>query len=776
MSSVMIFAQLSLLAGCKKSVDDGIHVPSDAPWYDTVKLELESPYDDIALAYGRMHAPVYLNDSLYVLVTGQKLYNYFTAMNDYNFDYNDYMINSLLKYDMEGNLIEEIALEELTGLDNLQVSAISEYDGKLKVNAIATDMNTYMTESYCAIINPKSGKLESVDPCNIGESFGTELEYVARVGDYEVNSLRVDGMGDTNYQLVITRGAEVINTIDVAQKTGIYFWDINQYITVDDDTLVMRCYSDDGNMTATLKPSTGELSLSRDSIDALDRFSIAQDGKSYAVDSEGVWQLNKDLEVEPVFGFTDTFINANDASNGSVTYNKDGKTILFVEDSSLSATLTNYTVYVITKAKKNPNAGKTILDVFVMSDSLSYSEAEAVMKFNSTNPDYFAEVRFADTEYVIKSEDENDKINSISNQLMIDIMSGDGPDVILDGASVDQLNNHEYFVDLNQFVNGSNGIDKSQYFSQIFDNAVASDGALYQIPVSFSIGGVLAYKSDVAETQVGFTFDEYNQFVDLACNGKNPIAVNKLDYFSDCIARGYVDYMTDSKVDFNKPEFIALAEYTNENIPDKVEPIEDDGLFVIGYENPLADGPIYTTIENSETFVYQVCVIHEPFGMYGYPGVTGNDGPTAYVNSSAAISVTIEPEMQNVAWDFIKTMLSEDVQMKEQSGNPVNITAYTYNAEAAVGIMNEQYDSYLSVGMDETQLAADGMFRTDEAIVDYLVDIAKSVTSVNSIDTSIRIIIYEEMAPYFANQKSIDSVIQTLNDRVQTVIDERGGV
>mgnify|MGYP003296620558 CR=1 FL=1 len=77
--------------------------------------------------------------------------------------------------------------------------------------------------------------------------------------------------------------------------------------------------------------------------------------------------------------------------------------------------------------------------------------------------------------------------------------------------------------------------------------------------------------------------------------------------------------------------------------------------------------------------------------------------------------------------------------------------------------------------MDETQLAADGMFRTDDAIADYLVDIAKSVTSVNSIDTSTRIIIYEEMAPYFANQKSLDSVIQTLNDRVQTVIDERGG-
>ena len=68
----------------------------------------------------------------------------------------------------------------------------------------------------------------------------------------------------------------------------------------------------------------------------------------------------------------------------------------------------------------------------------------------------------------------------------------------------------------------------------------------------------------------------------------------------------------------------------------------------------------------------------EEVNMAGYPGVSGNDGPTAYVNSSAAISATIKDEMKGAAWEFIKTMISEDVQKMEKDGNPVNIAAYTY--------------------------------------------------------------------------------------------------
>lgn len=776
MASVLMFSTVGLLTGCQNSVDDGIHVPSKSTWYDTVKFDLKSPYDDIDLTYGMMHTPVYIEDSLYVLVTGEKRFDYSLAMSDPGFNYNDYLINSVLKYDMKGNLVEEINLDSIDGLSDFQISSVSEYKGKLKLNALATDKNSWATDNYCIIINPKSGKIESCDPCNLGDIWSSNLAGIYTVGDYDVNVMNIVGLGADNYNLVITSGTEVVNTIDVAKTTGINFWDINQIVAIDDDTLVMKCYSDDGNMTGTLKVSSGEFSISRDGMKDLGeyRFTTDQKGKAYAVNSEGIWQLNSDMDVEPLLAFADTYINANSACNGQVAYSNDDMTILFAEDPGLSVTLTTYSVFLISKAKSNPNAGKTILDVYVMSDSLSYSEAESIVQFNSTNPDYFAAVRYADFEPSIDVFDENKKMNNISNQLMIDIMSGDGPDVILDGAAIQELNNPEYFVDLNKFINGANGIDKSKYFSKIIDSAASSDGALYQMPVSYSIGGILAYKSDVEDGRVGFTYDEYIKFVDLVCNGNNPIQFNQSVFLADCIARGYVDYMADGKVNFNTPEFKAIAEYAKDNIFEKFESEdEEDYYMLVDYKDPIADGPIDVMFTDSESFVYQVCGIHEPFGMYGYPGVTGNDGPTAYIDSSVAIAATADEEAQNAAWDFIKIMLSEDVQKKEQTGNPVNIAAYTYNAQSAVNLMNAQYDSYLKVGMDEDELAMDGIYRTDEEIVDYLVEIANSVTSVNSIDSSVKVIIHEEMAPYFVGQKDIDSVLVIINDRAQTVFDER---
>lgn len=781
MASVLMLGSVGLFSGCKKkNADDGVHISEDALWYDTVKIDLESPYDDVELLYGMMHEPVYIEDSLYVLVTGEKRFDYKLAMKDpdYNFDAN--IINSLLKYDMQGKLIEEFNLDEIEALSNFKIKTVSEYKGNIKLNAVATDTRSMVTSYYSIMIDSKTGKVAECATCNLGDTLNTDLVDSIVIGDYEVIFMYVYGATENNYELVITRGAEIVNRVDIAKKTRIHFWDINQYIAIDDDTVVMSCYCDEGKMTGTLKVSTGEFSIAANGMENLGsyRFMTEQNGQSMAVDSEGIWKINSKLEVEPAISLSNTYINANYASTGTVAYYKDDMAILFANDQDYSITLPQYTVYIITKADKNPNAGKTILDVYVMSDKLSYSEAEAIVQFNSTNPDYFARVSFADLNYsgYEDAEEKNEKINNVANQLITDIMSGNSPDVILDGASVKQLNNPEFLTNLSGYVDDNSGIDKSKYFSNIIDNAKASDGSLYQLPVTYSIGGILAYKSDAGEGKTGFTVDEYNQFVKQICNGKNPVSLSKIDFFVDCIARGYVDYMAEGKVNFDTPEFKALAEYANRYIFDQPKTDEDkaSGYVVFGGENPIKDGPIDTIINRPEDIIYQASDIHKPFGMYGYPGMTGKDGPTAYVTSSAAISAAISEEMKIASWEFIKTMLSEDVQKKEQDGNPINISAYTYKAQKAVDTMNASYDSNIKTGMEEAELAQIGLYRIDDSITDYVVDIAKSVTSVNSIDTSVEKIIYEEMGAYFAGQKDIDTIIRIINNRVQTVVNERG--
>ena len=168
--------------------------------------------------------------------------------------------------------------------------------------------------------------------------------------------------------------------------------------------------------------------------------------------------------------FTNTYINANSAATGNVAYYDGDMAILFVDDQSFSVTLPQYSVYIITKAKSNPNAGKTILDVYVMSDSLSYSEAEGILQFNSTNPDYYARVSFADLDFegLTDARKENDMMNVIANQLIADNFLTNARRVTDNGATSNTNNNKTSYTNNPSIQTFNNEIFKSENFPNLF--------------------------------------------------------------------------------------------------------------------------------------------------------------------------------------------------------------------------------------------------------------------------------------------------------------------
>ena len=63
--------------------------------------------------------------------------------------------------------------------------------------------------------------------------------------------------------------------------------------------------------------------------------------------------------------------------------------------------------------------------------------------------------------------------------------------------------------------------------------------------------------------------------------------------------------------------------------------------------------------------------------------------------------------------------------------------------------------------------------RMDESAVDDLAALIDSLTGWYVNDGSINAIIREEMPAYFEGQKTLEQIIPVLEDRVQTVINER---
>lgn len=139
----------------------------------------------------------------------------------------------------------------------------------------------------------------------------------------------------------------------------------------------------------------------------------------------------------------------------------------------------------------------------------------------------------------------------------------------------------------------------------------------------------------------------------------------------------------------------------------------------------------------------------------------------------AAISAGVDDATQNACWEFIKIMLSEDVQSTIVDSFPMNKASLSDMLVSMADEADEVYNKYIKMGFSEAEIVGFGAQKVNRAILDSFYNAILSVTNVSRSDSSLEIIIAEEIPAYFTGQKDIDSVINIINDRAQTIYDER---
>ena len=163
----------------------------------------------------------------------------------------------------------------------------------------------------------------------------------------------------------------------------------------------------------------------------------------------------------------------------------------------------------------------------------------------------------------------------------MDLLAGEGPDVILNVSQLSQMSTDSYLIDMSDFVETE--MKDIDLFDNVIDACKTGD-KLYQIPLTFAVDGIVAKKSDV-KGATGFTFDEYKEYVDKVCNGKNPLAQyqSRLQVMNDLIASS-ADLFFDEKgnVNFKTDAFYELAAYCKDNVAETYD-WEEDG--VVTYES-----------------------------------------------------------------------------------------------------------------------------------------------------------------------------------------------
>lgn len=761
LASIMLASFALTLGGCNSSKKEERpeFITEDQPWFDSNRFELTIPYDESDFEYCNLTEPAYVDGYIYTVFQGYKYYRF----DEEEYDSDNTTIKSILQYDLNGNLVSELSFSDIP----YKVGYCSNFsaDGdklRLTCDAYDEDERCYITTQF--LMDPKTNTFEKA-PVDIDITTMDTIQAEYQVGDSRV--YLVTDYSGSGYRFIIS--GDKTKTVSIgATVEDLYF--VDSCIVIDDSTLLAFCYAKEST-AIELDVNNGEIRKVKVDIDK-SRYSFVpvQDGKAYAANCEGIFTINDKLEVESVMDYDSALVNLSDLNYATPLYVDDD--LIVVSTFRFSGNNHERFVYTFKRASSNPNVGKKIIDVFSMSPYVSYAEAEAILKFNQTSSDYFATLRVADNSFDYSDEVEANKAYAqVSDQLMVDIMAGDGPDIVLNGFDYSEFNNPEYFLDFNKLIAEDASFDMNKYYSNIFEASEWDDGALYQLPASFVFDCIVSRVSDVGEGHIGFTFDDYEKFLSGACNGVSPIDGSRDQYLDLCVSSGYFSFLKDGKVDFNSEEFKQACDFAKRNFPE--DPSDHFSEIIISSSVGSLNGPMRLDAMEPDFVVASLAGTSETVGFYGFPAAEEH-GPTAVIMSSAAISAGVDEKTKSACWDLVKFMLDDEVQNTINDSYPMNKEALSNILTSIADEADKSYDAYVRLGYNEEEIIQFQVRKVNRDIIDSLCDAVLNITDVYRSDSSIAIIISEEMPAYFAGQKDIDDVISIINVRAQTLIDERG--
>ena len=780
----------AVMAGCGKSssAKSVETIKENDPWYNTKQLKLDAGYDPDDYSYIAPGEPIITDDQIIMNYLAEKNFDYKEAMKD-GFDVSALVSNDVCVFDKEGKLQKKIELSPALNSDKNKIadlSSITKSGNDIVVYYTVSNAKTgENTETYSAVLDIEAGKIKEPQKIEVGKNY--RLSSVKSVGKYSIVCAVNYTEDEPDYRLIVKEGEKEIQDIDLSKELRGEFYSVDTFALDKDGNLTFVVY---GNETkkCVLDLASGKVESKEDVSYMSMRGSSFTDenGESYFIDLEGLKKMSTDgSEDEIICSLSDCNINLNHVGRSKLVDIKGDSIYLTYTDYGMSGLSANTTLYILEKADKNPNAGKKILNARAMDDSLMADEAEGIRLFNENNKDYFVKVSFSDnTElYEAYSSDDdayasenkaNSALASMTNELAVDLMAGTGPDIILNAAGLSELENPEYLEDLNQYLNGENGVDKKDYFVNVFD-ASEVDGMLFNLPLSFSVQGIGTSTENVAEGKEGFTYDEYTEFVDKVCNGVDPISLghDRISYFGELVAPMMNVWIKDGKVDFDTEEFRKLAEFVKDHVPENMT--EDTNDYSVSVDEMGNINSNYEVAPANALYLYDISAYFsnignaKELGVYGYPSY---DGRGASIQSASSAAISAKSNEKEGCWEFVKTLMSEDVQ-SEGDCNVININAEKKIVDRAYEEYASTFNMLLKQGLPENQIISLGIAKPNEDAKEVYLKIVENANVSSTTDPAVMNVLNEELQGYFAGQKSIDDAIKTINDRAQTVVDER---
>ena len=512
----------------------------------------------------------------------------------------------------------------------------------------------------------------------------------------------------------------------------------------------------------------------------------SEDGQAYFATSVGISKIDmKNKKTEDFFSYNACPVNKERISSTEVVRCSDNNILLIDGPLSFSpyyldgSTTAGFSIYDITKASTNPNAGKTVLELYATNGYVDQTISEAIVRFNETNKEYFIEVtgRYtADGVYYYMPDDSQDDVSnemlqdnmSLNDKLAMDIMNGIGPDILIFTDDMGRLNNSNNLADLSKYLGE---LDQDKYFTNVI-NAAKTDGKLYQLPVTFGIEGIHTDSGNAGASGLGFTTKEYEEFLYGPLNGYDLDQAGQAYYFANLFNAMSDKFISNGKVDFSGPEFAELAEFVKNNVREKAPTMDSDEM---SNEKRFQNDSTARLVEYASIVMY-LSGVNDMKGSRAILGIPSSDGRGPMLTTILSVAVSAQAVNVEACAEFAKLLLSDEIQTKYAVSDhfTVNREVYKKNEGLILDYCNGARGNQ-EFGIDRrTFEPVKNRMKFTEDDISYLEKIILNCSHFNSSDASVNIILIEEMPPYFLGQKDLNSVIKIAQDRAQKVLDERG--
>lgn len=681
--------------------------------------------------------------------------------------------------------IDLCSIPEISGYP----TAVIYTGGNLLVRGWYWDMDT---NDYCGryyYIDPETSSI--VDTCDFEYDMNLQAYRSFDIGEYRIETMYNPAMTPVCCSLKVYAPDGIVTDIDISDPVESYY-EVPIIIPLEDNMALVPVATTKGYSFFELDLATCKLTErnAKDydwmDIDQLLNSYSSQDGGIYFTTPNGVSKLdiqNKTSEDIMDYSFSD--VNRLYLTNLEIADCTEDAFLLCGQYNSnnmfTSQFVKNYAIVEFTKAETNPHAGKQILELYAADGEIDATVSDAIIKYNNESTDYYIQIsdRYDAYDYMdysgINSQDDYDSAwldanASLSDELAIDIINGEGPDIIMNASNLGQLNNDNCLADLSPYLKD---IDQDKYFTNIIESAKTGD-KLYQLPISYTIEGIQTDPSYAGASGIGFTTDEYNQFLDSTLNGTDVIPSGQAMYFVKLFNNMGDTFISGDKIVLSGPEFEELAVFVKDNV------FENSATWDIDPENMSVEE--FYMGSNWKTAYYCICP-----GISGYLvkkaqitngtailGLPSTDGRGPMFGTGISVAVSSHAVNIDACAEFVKMLLSDDIQTELAYSDKLvlNIDAFRVACNDAIDYFNTAEGSQNIFDYSQgTYVTVLPTFTTDD--IDNLENVILSCSGMSSGDSAINKILIEEMPAYFLGQKGLDDVITIIQDRAQKVLDER---